>query len=272
MRSIRAFAFNTLFYSWFIVYLLWCMVFFPLPRRIGWRAVKGLMRHELALQRFFGMEISIRGLENIPQGGFIVAAKHQSIWETFALLPMFEDAAFIYKKELGRVPFFGWYMRKFAQIAVDRSKGAQALRLLNSEAKIAIADNRQILIFPEGTRRPAGAPPDYKFGVAALYNAVNAPVLPIALNSGLFWSKLAWRGHKGRIIVDILPAIPPGLPRDVFFKTLQEQIETACDAQLLEISKSSNPPPFDLAAQQRLKQLTSPEPADDATATPTSDL
>lgn len=255
MRTLRAIVFNTLFYGWLVCRLLWLLVMLPLPRRVGFRSVQSFMRQELALQRLFGMTIEVRGLENLPKGGFIVAAKHQSMWETFALLPMFEDVAFIYKKELGRVPLFGWYMRKFAQVAIDRSAGSQALRLMNDEARKAIAENRQVLIFPEGTRRPVGAPPQYKFGVAAVYDGVKAPVVPIALNSGMFWSKYFWRGDVGRIIIDILPPIQPGMSRGKFFKLLEHTIETACDAQMLEIADGPNPPPLSDMARERINDL-----------------
>jgi 1-acyl-sn-glycerol-3-phosphate acyltransferase len=163
-----------------------------------------------------------------------VACKHQSLWETFALVPLFEDPTYILKRELTWIPLFGWYVWKADMVPINRRGGALALVEMNARAKKAVDDGRQILIFPEGTRRPAGAPPAYKFGVAHLYASLGVPCVPVALNSGLFWPRRQFTRRPGTIVVEILEPIAPGLPRDAFFHQMQDQIETASRRLSLE--------------------------------------
>jgi 1-acyl-sn-glycerol-3-phosphate acyltransferase len=192
------------------------------------RAVQAWARSSLWLLRVVaGTGVEYRGLERIPTGGFVVAAKHQSLWETFALLPMFDDPTFILKRELRWIPLFGWYTQKADCIAVDRKAGSQALVEMTAKAREEVQDGRQILIFPEGTRRPAGAPPAYKFGVSHLYKNLGVPCLPLALNSGLYWPRREFIRRPGTIVVEILDPIPAGLERTTMFRLLQERIETA---------------------------------------------
>ncbi len=164
-----------------------------------------------------GVKIEVRGREKIPKGPLLVAAKHQSAWETFALLHLFDDPLFIVKRELQWIPIFGWLMIKGRMVPVDRSAGSEALVGMIERARIELADNRQLIIFPEGTRRPAGAEPRYKHGVAHLYASVGVPCLPVALNSGLFWPRRSIRRIPGTVVVEILDPIRPGLDKDVFF-------------------------------------------------------
>ena len=190
-----------------------------------------------------GIKIEVRGREKIPRGAILVAAKHQSAWETFALLPLFDNPVFIVKRELQWIPIFGWLMIKGRMVPVDRSAGSQALAEMTERARIELADNRQLIIFPEGTRRAAGAEPRYKFGVAQLYAAEGVPCVPIALNSGLFWPRRSIRRIPGTVVIEILDPIPPGLAKDVFYKRLQSDIETATvrliDKGRAEIAASS---------------------------------
>ena len=173
------------------------------------------------MRTIVGTKIEVRGRENIPQGPCLVASKHQSAWETFALIPIFRDPALLMKRELFFIPFHGWFSRKFEMIPVDRDKGPSALRRMLREAKKRIDDGREIIIFPEGTRRPPGAPPDYKTGIMLLYDALGVPCLPVALNSGLFWPRRSVIRRPGTIVVEILPPIPPGLPREEFLRRLR---------------------------------------------------
>ncbi|MEI8277946.1 MAG: lysophospholipid acyltransferase family protein, partial [Hyphomicrobiales bacterium] len=136
---------------------------------------------------------------------------------------------FIVKRELQWIPVFGWLMIKGRMVPVDRSAGSQALAEMAERARIELADNRQLIIFPEGTRRAAGAEPRYKFGVAHLYAAEGVPCVPIALNSGLFWPRRSIRRIPGTVVIEILDPIPPGLEKDVFYKRLQSDIETATE-------------------------------------------
>jgi 1-acyl-sn-glycerol-3-phosphate acyltransferase len=138
------------------------------------------------------------------------------------------------KRELFFIPFHGWFSRKFEMIPVDRDKGPAALRRMLREAKKRIDDGREIIIFPEGTRRPPGAPPDYKTGIVLLYDALGVPCLPVALNSGLFWPRRSVIRRPGTIVVEILPPITPGLPREEFLRRLQEAIEGSSSRLLVE--------------------------------------
>ncbi|MGC1849536.1 MAG: lysophospholipid acyltransferase family protein, partial [Pseudolabrys sp.] len=169
----------------------------------------------------------IRGRENIPKGPIIVASKHQSAWETFALLPLLDNPVFILKRELQWIPIFGWLTIKGRMVPVRRGGGSQSLTDMIERARVELADNRQLIIFPEGTRRPAGAEPRYKIGVAHLYAAEGVSCVPIALNSGLFWPRRSLRRFPGTVIAEILNPIPPGLGKDEFFERLQNDLESA---------------------------------------------
>lgn len=235
MLILRSLLFNIAFY---INIVLWMILLLPtmlVPRRMFMRGVKIWASTSLWLLRVIaGTKVEVRGREHIPQGGFLVAAKHQSLWETFALLTLFDDPAFILKRELMWIPLFGWYTWKGGSIPVNRKAGSQALVQMMKRAHEEAEHGRQILIFPEGTRRPAGAPPAYKFGVSHLYQNLEVPCLPVALNSGLYWPRRQFIRRPGTIRVEILEPIPPGLPRDVFFKEMQDRIESASDRLLDE--------------------------------------
>lgn len=237
MRALRCTAFQVAFYG---VTLLYMLAFLPLlpfiSRRTLWRT--GVMAwvhtNTYLLRVLVGMRAEITGLENIPEGPLLIAAKHQSAWETFALLPLFKDPAFILKRELMHIPIFGWFAAKAKMIPVDRKAGSSALRAMTLSARAEIAEGRQILIFPEGTRRAPGAPPAYKHGVAYLYASLNVPCLPIALNSGLYWPRRALMRKAGTIRVEILPPLPPGMAKAAFLARLESDIEAASDRLLAQ--------------------------------------
>jgi 1-acyl-sn-glycerol-3-phosphate acyltransferase len=169
----------------------------------------------------------IGGLENRPAGPVILACKHQSSWETLAFSRLFPNCAIVLKRELLFIPIVGWAMARVGNIAVERGDGSQALRSLVRQAKAAIAEGRSILIFPEGTRVAMGAERPYQVGTAALYRQLGVPVVPVALNSGLFWGRRKFIKWPGMIEVEVLPPIPPGLDRKIFMATLRERIEEA---------------------------------------------
>jgi len=199
-----------------------------LPRRAVLRIANLWGRTTLwMLHVICGIDVEWRGLEKIPPGGILVAAKHQSVWETFALITLFPDPAFIVKRELMWIPFFGWYVWRGGMIPVDRGAGKSALSGMTAHARKALAEGRQIIIFPEGTRRAAGADPKYKFGVAHLYAEAGVPCVPIALNSGLFWPRRRFLRFPGTVRVEVLDPIPPGLDRNVVFAKLQDEMEAA---------------------------------------------
>jgi len=174
-----------------------------------------------------GITVEWRGLEKIPAGACLVAAKHQSVWETFALLTLFRDPTYILKRELLWLPLFGWAAWRARMIPVDRGGGKPALAAMAAHVRDALAAGKQIIIFPEGTRRPAGAEPKYKYGIAHLYGEGIAACVPIALNSGLFWPRRRFLRYPGTITVEILDPIAPGLAIDEFFERLQRDLEAA---------------------------------------------
>ena len=235
MLLIRSVAFNVLFYLNLLVQIVAALPTLVMPRWGILAVAKFWARTNLwLLHAICGIKVEFRGLGKIPSGPLLVAAKHQSLWETFALLLILPDPAYIMKRELMWIPFFGWYAWKAGMIAVDRSKGSQALADMNASVRRELARDRQIVIFPEGTRRSPGAEPKYKYGVAHLYAGMGVPCLPVALNSGLFWPRRRFLRRPGTIVVEILDVIPPGMPRNAFFKEMQERIETASDRLVAE--------------------------------------
>jgi len=224
----RSILFHFLFYfTTTAMVVLWSPLLL-MPRSWAMAAFALNARLEIFLLRVVaGIRFEVRGRENLIDGACLVASKHQSAFETFALMPQLRDPAYLMKKELFRIPFHGWFSKKFGMIPVARDQGAKALRDMLNEAKTRAAAGREIIIFPEGTRRPVGAPPDYKTGVFLLYQALKLPCIPVALNSGVFWSRHRLLLKPGTIVVEFLPAIPAGLPRTEFLPRLQEAIETA---------------------------------------------
>jgi 1-acyl-sn-glycerol-3-phosphate acyltransferase len=204
------------------------------------------------LRAVVGIRVEVRGREHVPAGAALVAAKHQSAFETFALLPLLSFPAMVMKAELGRIPLFGAYSRTCGMILVDRRKGATALREMAAQAKREAAKNRQVVIFPEGTRRVPGAPPAYQPGVALLYKGLGLPCVPVALNSGLFWPRRSFRKYPGTIVVEFLPPIPPGLASKTFLADLEAAIEGASDRLLRESAAAVPPPPLPPEARDRL--------------------
>ncbi|MEP3045379.1 MAG: lysophospholipid acyltransferase family protein [Roseibium sp.] len=255
MLLLRSTVFQILFY---LVTLLLMLLFSPvmvLPKKWGWWILPAWSNTLLLLLRFtVGLKVEFRGRENLPKRGYIAGMKHQSAWETFGLIPLFPRPTFILKRELRWIPIFGWYTAKFDQIPINRGKRSEALAAMVTAARETIAKKRQILIFPEGTRRPAGAEPKYKFGIAHLYRELECPVVPIAHNAGIYWPRASWIVYPGTVIVEILPRIEPGLPGDQFHERLVSDIETASNRLIEEARSAKNPSPV-------LKEITAPDTA-----------
>lgn len=240
MLFLRSLLFNIALYVNLIGWMIAALPFLVLPRRHFLKVAKGWCRSSLWLMRVIvGTHVEFRGRENIPPGGVIIAAKHHSMWETFALFPEVADGVFILKRELTWIPLFGWYLWKQDMIAVDRSKGSAAMTAMNARARDVIAAGRQILIFPEGTRRPAGAEPAYKYGITHLYMSTGATVVPTALNSGIFWPRRQFLRRPGTIVVEFLPPIHAGLSRQDFAAKLENDIETATNRLLEEAASQT---------------------------------
>ncbi len=240
MHIVRATIFNTLFYLNVLVHIVIGLPLFFLPRRLLWTLVRSWTASSLWLLRVVcGIRYEFIDLERIPKGALLVASKHQSVWETFVLPNLFSDPVFVLKRELLWLPFFGWFLQKAQMIPVDRGKRSVALKAMTETAREKIAEGRQIIIFPEGTRRAPGAEPNYKFGVAHLYRELGVPCLPVALNTGCYWPRRSWEFHPGTIRVEFLPTIPPGLSAEDFLARLQNDIETASN-RLLDDSKNES--------------------------------
>ena len=228
MIGLRSLAFNVALYLYTAVVSILGTPVFLASRRSAARFGAAWAAGALVLLRWtVGLSHEVRGRENLPAGPAIIAMKHQSAWDTFAVTVVFTDPAIVLKKELLLIPFYGWYLWKAGMIAVDRAAGSAALKRLLTAARRAAEDGRPIVIFPEGTRTPVGARVAYQPGVIALYRDLGLPLVPVAVNSGLFWRRRSFAKHPGRIIVDILPPIPPGGDRRAVMAELQERIETA---------------------------------------------
>ncbi|MGE3245292.1 MAG: lysophospholipid acyltransferase family protein [Beijerinckiaceae bacterium] len=241
MQAVRSLIFNTAFYLVLIVLMIAGSPALLFGRHTIFALARLWARITFWLLRVIcGIRYEFRGMENVPEGGIIVAAKHQSFWETFALSVVFRDFTYILKRELTWIPLFGWYMKRSEMIAIDRGSGRSALKQVVERSKPVLASGRQIVIFPEGTRRPVGAPPVYKYGIAFIYAGNNAPCLPVAMNSGLFWPRRTFLRRPGTIVVEFLEPIPPGMDRDPFFATLQDRLESATN-RLIEEAVAKDP-------------------------------
>jgi 1-acyl-sn-glycerol-3-phosphate acyltransferase len=239
---LRSLAFNALFYLVLLAYLFVALPTLLMPRWGILRLAQHWARTSLKLLRIVcRIEVDWRGLDKIPRGAVLVASKHQSTWETFALLTVLTEPTFILKRELLWIPFYGWFARHAGMIPVDRGGGKPVLVAMTARARAALLDGRQIVVFPEGTRRPAGAEPKYKFGVAHLYAEGVAPCVPIALNSGLFWPRRKFLRYPGTIAVEALDPIAPGLPMEEFYARLQRDIEAATARLVAEADGAGEP-------------------------------
>lgn len=243
MLFIRSFLFNFCFFSWSV---LSAFLFFPFFV-ISTYACQMVARPWAALSLFFarilcGITYEIRGaqyLEQYKNQPVIYASKHQSAWDTMIFHILMRCPAYILKRELLFLPFWGWYLWRMKMIAIDRSAKASSMKHMIKQSKDVIANNRSIIIFPEGTRTTPGQDTQYHPGVVALYSQLKVPVVPVALNSGLYWSKDAFIKHPGKIIIEFLPPIEPGIPKSDFASKLENTIETATKT-LIEEAKSNH--------------------------------
>ena len=204
-----------------------------MPHGVAMGVIKLWARFVLfGLHWIAGVKVEVRGLEHAPSGAALIASKHQGMLDIVALLAVLPDACFIMKKELMPLPFFGWFAWKARMIAVDRAGHAKALKDMTRQAHDRLAEGRQIVIFPEGTRKAPGAPPDYKPGIAALYRDLDCPCWPLATNSGVHWPAHGFIRYPGVVVFEFLPPIPPGLKRAEFMAELETRLETASTALL----------------------------------------
>jgi 1-acyl-sn-glycerol-3-phosphate acyltransferase len=226
----RALLFNVAFYLNTLVQMILWMPALLLPRRFIWKVVHSwaVATHWL-LRTICGTHFEIRHAERNPSGPALIAAKHQSAWETYTLADLLNDPVFVFKRDLMWIPLFGWYLAKARMIPVQRGARAVALALVAKRAQeeVRAGIGRQIIMFPEGTRRPVGAEPAYKYGVVHLYEQLGVPCVPVALNAGVYWPRRSLGIRPGKIVMEFLEPIPPGLDKDEFMQRLETSIETA---------------------------------------------
>ncbi|MCU0830974.1 MAG: 1-acyl-sn-glycerol-3-phosphate acyltransferase [Rhizobiaceae bacterium] len=257
MLVLRSLLFNAAFYlSTLVQMLVLWPYYFSVSRAKAWSVPNNWSRlNSWLLEKICGTRVVFKGVENIPDGPCIIAAKHQSSWDTFVFVPHLKDPVYILKRQLMWIPFFGWYLAKMNMIAIDRASRDEARKQVAEGANAAKRDGRQIVIYPEGTRRAPGDTPAYKQGVAMIYEATGLPVVPIAHNAGLFWPRRKFLRHPGTMTVEFLPPIPPGLKRDDMFKRLISELEARCDALLVEAATAPDAPPLPETALRRLNEL-----------------
>jgi 1-acyl-sn-glycerol-3-phosphate acyltransferase len=230
---VRSLLFTALFYLWSVFWVLLILPLVLCPRKWMVRSwviwSRGVM---LLLRVVCNIRVEFRGLEHVPKAHALVAPKHQCMFDVFAQFAVLPDSCFVTKKELMWIPFFGWYATKARMIVVDRAGQAAALRKMVADAKDRFADERQLVIFPEGHRGEPGVAGDYKPGIAALYRELDMPVHPMATNAGVHWPAHGVLRRPGTIVYEYLEPIPPGLKRAEFMRILQDRIETASTALL----------------------------------------
>jgi 1-acyl-sn-glycerol-3-phosphate acyltransferase len=235
MSWARAFAFNFAVFAWTAILGTIGLPFLFTPRAVTMRFGRFWAVGVLVLLRLIvGLDHQIRGLDRVPRSGCIIAMKHQSAWDALVLPVVLGDPAVVVKRELLLLPFYGWYAARAGSIAIDRKAGAGALRRMLARARPVAAAGRPIVIFPEGTRVAPGERRAYQPGVAALYQALALPLVPAAVNSGLYWGRRSFVKRKGRIVLEFLEPIPPGRTRPRVMAELERRVESATAALLRE--------------------------------------
>lgn len=250
MNTVRSILFVVWLYGGMAVIGITCLPALLLPRRVAIAAVGLYAQYvRLGLKLICGVSVELRGRNHIPPGALLIAGKHQAMLDVFIPFILFRDPALIMKRELLWYPALGWYALKTRMIPIDRGGTMKTLKTMLKEARVRAENGRQILIYPEGTRRPPGAAPDYKAaGLNALYNGLNVPVIPLATNSGLCWKARGLTRRPGHIVYEALAPIPAGLDRKQMFAQFSEAIEIASSRLLDE----------GLAAQGRTRAAFTP--------------
>ncbi|HJO74943.1 MAG TPA: lysophospholipid acyltransferase family protein [Rhodospirillales bacterium] len=235
MLILRSLIFNAVFVVYHLALILGLTALMPFPRMWSQGFVRMWTQGGKALLKgIVGLGVEFRGLQNLPQGPCVIVSKHQSAWDTFAFYILADDPNYILKKELTRIPFWGWCALSCGAISVDRSGGGAALKGLLRDTQDRLAKGRQVVIFPEGTRTAPGARLDYFPGVAAIDGHTDVPIVPVALNSGLFWGRGSFLKKPGVITIEILPPMAKGLKRRQFMTDLESRIEGASDKLMAE--------------------------------------
>ena len=244
MTTLRSLAFVAWLYLSMVLFAVGLSPALLMPYRPAMWVIRSWSKFCLfGLRWIAGVKVEFRGLEHRPTGAALIAGKHQSMLDVIAPFAVLPDNCFIMKQELAPLPFFGWFATKTKMIAVDRSAHSKALKAMVRQARDRFAEGRQMLIFPEGTRTPVGAAPDYKPGIAALYRDLDCPCTPMATNSGVHWPAHGFRRYPGAIVYEFLPPIPAGLKRDVFMERLERELEGASNTLLAREPSAGIPMP-----------------------------
>jgi len=235
MQYTRSLLFNISAFVWTALLCLLAIPILVLPKGAVFALSRLWVRGILfLLARLVGLRHEVRGHENVPDGPVIYAVKHQSAWETLFFAILIPGFAVVYKRALAFMPFIGWYMLRADMIPIDRSGGGGALRAMLTQARNVVGQGRSIVVMPEGTRAPPGSRHPYHPGIAALYRDLGLPVVPAALNSGMFWGRRSFVKNPGIITFEFLEPITPGLDRRAFMALLEERIETAAERLKLD--------------------------------------
>ncbi|MFD1625291.1 lysophospholipid acyltransferase family protein [Azospirillum griseum] len=270
MIWLRSLLFLIAFYGWTALMcfsLLW-MLLLPRPQMIA--VVVWYLRTIGWMERVIvGIRYEVRGAEHIPEGSFLLAAKHQSAWETMKLHLLVRDPAVILKRELTWIPIWGWYAKKAKMIPVDRGAGGAAIKSLIRNSRPVRDQGRPIVIFPQGTRVAVGTYAPYRIGVGVLYESLKIPIVPMALNAGLYWPRHKFLKRPGTVVVEFLPPILPGLPRVEAMRDLEDRLEAASDRLVMAAGGPStvrppaaHPPQADAAVAERRPDRTASATAD----------
>ena len=258
MIVLRSVLFNTVFYINLIAQMIvMTPIYFLLPRKKAYVVAKNWARsNHWLFAKIVGTTFEIEGLEHLQSDrGYICAPKHQSFWDAYALLPWLEHPLYILKRELTWIPLFGWYLKKQRMVPVNRSARGKVMAAVMQRTRAEMDTGRQLVIYPEGTRRPPGAPPEYKYGIARLYRDLKVPVVPVVMHPGLFWPRRKFIRYPGHFKVEILPPIQPGMDPDAFLAHLIEVMETASDRLLLETVEANPSLPLPPTAAARVAEL-----------------
>ena len=236
MILLRSFLFAIVFYAWSVVWAIAMVPMLAAPRSWLLAGMRFWSRSlNVLLKVICGIGVEIRGQEHVPSADALIASKHQTMFDVFVQFGVLKGSLFVFKKELLIIPIFGWIALKIGSIVVDRQGQATALRdmVRRAQEQFRLGD-RQLVIFPEGTRKAPGAPPDYKPGVAGLYRELGVAVHPVATNAGVHWPAHGFLRRPGVIVYQYLEPVPPGLKRAEFMRILEERIETASNRLLAE--------------------------------------
>lgn len=229
LAALRSIIFNVVF---FITFPIWLII--NIPTLFGKQASYFFSKYSgvytlWLVKVICGLDCRVVGMENVPTGPCVLASKHQSAWDTFVFLVFFPSAAYVSKKELERIPLYGSYIRKHKNISIDRKRGRKSLTDLREQAQALVQDGRKIVLFPEGSRTVPGTREPYQKGILALYKDLDCPIIPVALNSGVFWGRRSWIKWPGVITLEFLPAMPKGLESADFMEQLADRIDTASE-------------------------------------------